>query len=103
MRSLGNLLTKKIVAGALALTMLCSLLFSCFYIAAEADHDCAGENCVICACLAQCESALHRFSSAMHAGQNNLMFAFIAVAAAYLTLQAFAQDTPVSIKVRMNR
>ena len=41
---------KRTLAVLLALVLLCAF----FCIAAEAEHDCAGENCVICALLHAC-------------------------------------------------
>ena len=49
---------KRIAAGILALTALVVLLFTAFYPAAEADHDCEGEDCPICACIRQCAAIL---------------------------------------------
>lgn len=35
------------------------MLFSAFYIAAEAGHDCAGEDCRICRQIAVCRNTLN--------------------------------------------
>ena len=51
---------KRIAAGIMGILMLFIVLFSAFYIAAEADHDCTGEDCPICACIQQCENTLHQ-------------------------------------------
>ena len=47
------------------MTILLVLLFSAAFIAAEADHDCAGENCPICAQIAVCQNILKTFSLAV--------------------------------------
>lgn len=48
---------KRMLAFLLALVLLCAF----FCIAAEAEHDCAGENCVICALLHACLRTLRLF------------------------------------------
>ena len=42
----------------MGLMLLVFVLFSAFCIAAEADHDCCGEDCPICACIQMCENTL---------------------------------------------
>ena len=49
-----------ILAGMIAVVILSSSL----YIAAEADHDCRGEDCVICAQIAACENTLRELACA---------------------------------------
>lgn len=39
-----------VLAAVLALVMLCSVLF----IALEADHDCQGDDCAVCAQISAC-------------------------------------------------
>ena len=46
------------LALLLALAVCFVMLFSAFYIAAEADHDCIGENCPICYQISVCENTL---------------------------------------------
>ena len=46
------------LVSVLALLAAFMLLFSVLYIALEADHDCCGEDCAICAQLRACEDLL---------------------------------------------
>lgn len=41
--------------SAAALIVLCALLFSALFLLEQAEHDCAGDGCRICAALAVCE------------------------------------------------
>ena len=50
---------KRIASAALALALLFVLLCSACFIVLESGHDCAGEDCRICAQLGICETALH--------------------------------------------
>ena len=45
-------------ASVLALLMAFIMLFSVLFIALEADHDCCGEDCAICAQIQACEDLL---------------------------------------------
>lgn len=50
--------SKRIISGSIAFLMLAVMLFSAFYITAEAEHDCSGHDCPICVCIQQCENML---------------------------------------------
>ena len=54
---------KKIVAGIAAFAVLFIVLFSSFYICAEADHHCSGEDCPVCACIQICENVIRQMGS----------------------------------------
>ncbi len=91
----------RIAAGALGLLLLALLLFSSFYPAAEADHDCTGEDCAVCVCIRLCENALVRFGSGvllLAAAAPVLLF----LAAAVHVSAVFPQETLISEKVRLN-
>ena len=45
-------------AAVLAVLLAFIMLFSAVYIDLEADHDCCGEDCMICAQLRACENLL---------------------------------------------
>lgn len=49
----------KRLVSALALLLALIMLFSVLYIALEADHDCCGDDCAVCAQLQVCENLLH--------------------------------------------
>ena len=47
---------KKLLSAFLALVVLCTFFSSVFFIIHEADHDCNGENCPVCAAITVCRS-----------------------------------------------
>ena len=53
-------MTKKnrLIAVLLAVTVVFVVLFSTFFIAENADHDCDGSDCLICNAISICENAL---------------------------------------------
>ncbi len=88
------------VASILLLAvLLCSLIF----IAAEAHHDCCGEDCLICACIRVCTSALRSVS--LHAAVKTVLAAVSLCLSAALIFLSFRLNgvTPVIAKVRLNR
>ena len=89
-------------AFAILLVLVFSLLFSSVYMILEAEHDCTGEDCPVCAALLQCE-------------ENLLLYKFIFAAAVHLIFllpAAFGSTekpaiqlrplTPISLKVQLN-
>lgn len=50
--------TKKLMRVTLAAMLAIAVLLAVLYTAAEADHDCSGDRCFICAMISACESTL---------------------------------------------
>ncbi len=100
-RSFGRNLTG-ITAGVMALMMLLVLLFSSFFIAAHADHDCTGEDCPICLCIHECENIIRGMGN----GTTFLAVAGVTVSAVLILMSSgvfsYTWDTPVSRKVRLD-
>ncbi len=92
----------KTTAGVMALMMLVIVLFSAFYIAAETDHDCTGEDCTVCACIRQCENTLRGIGDGISVSSSAIIpFLFVLLAAA-LFVTTVPSDTLISRKVRLN-
>lgn len=92
---------RRIAALLFAVTVLLVMLYSALFIAAEADHDCVGENCPVCYQINVCQNALKNLSLAVCA---------VAFAAAFTytlcrSISACADVTPsytlVSLKVKL--
>ena len=96
---------KKIVAGVLAILLLSVLLFSAFFIAFEAHHDCSGEeDCSICYCIEQCGRAILqvRFGYGSAARTIVSLFLFLLTVASFQFATVFTHETLVSRKVQLN-
>ena len=92
---------KRIISLVVAIAVFFVMLYSALYIAAEANHDCVGENCPICYQISVCENTLKNLSLAVCA---------VAFAAAFTytlcrSISACADVTPsytlVSLKVKL--
>ena len=93
---------KRIAAGVIGLMMLVIFLFSTFYIAAEADHDCCGENCPVCTCIRACENTLRGVDTGTASQLSAILPIFFALFIGALFVTAIPQDTLISRKVRLN-
>ena len=70
----------KCLASALAVLLALVMLFSVVYIALEADHDCCGEDCAICAQIQACEDLLRNLLTvAVFAAAARCYFALVCV------------------------
>lgn len=97
-------MTKRIraIAAILAGIVAVVILSSSLYIAAEADHDCHGADCLICAHIVVCENTLRELACAV----------LVAVAATGLTYafvdsvsygkRSYTDNTLVSLKVKLS-
>lgn len=92
----------RITAGIMGLMTLVLVLFSAFYIAAEADHDCCGEDCPICACIRQCENTLRGNGDGTAVRSAAFTRVILILFAAAFVIPAASQDTLISRKVRLN-
>ncbi len=92
----------KYAAGIMAGMMLVVFLFSAFYIAAEADHDCSGGDCPICTCIRQCENLLHPSDDGTTAQPAVVVPVVFFLLSAVLPGVVFPQETLVSRKVRLD-
>ncbi len=93
---------KRIAAGIMGLMMLIIVLFSAFFIAAEADHDCTGEDCPVCACIQQCENTLRGIGDGTAAQLSAVVPVFFLLFFAALFVAEFSQETLITRKVRLN-
>ncbi|MCD8376783.1 MAG: hypothetical protein LUD69_07545 [Oscillospiraceae bacterium] len=92
----------RLLAGLLAAAVAAALLFSVFYIAAEAGHDCTGEGCPICACIQRLEQAAQRLGTGGAARTASASAAIFLLSALPLCALEVLRATPAGQRVRMN-
>ncbi len=93
---------KKIVAGIMVFLMLFIMLFSTFFIAVEADHDCTGEDCPICTCIAQCENTLHQIGNGIAFQIAIILPIVVLLIFTFPLTSVFPQKPLVPLKVRLD-
>ena len=102
MSSFKSLQSKRFVAGIMALMMLVIVLFSVTFIAAEAEHDCCGDDCSICSCIRLCENTLKQIGNGSIGQTVVIIPIFLLCISIPLSVCIFKQETPVSRKIRLN-
>ncbi len=93
---------KRLTAALLAMVMLFFVLFSVFFIAHEADHECSGEGCPVCALIQMCEDNIRQLGSGTAVSAAESVLVFLTLAMPVFTAFAINVSTPVSKKIRLN-
>ena len=93
---------KKRLAGViLAALILFALMTSLLIIIHEADHDCTGENCPVCAVISVCQNTLKTLGGIPGAAALAFAcFCFTASVIAFSRIISY-KETPVSLKVKL--
>ena len=89
-------------ACLIAVWMLFVVLLSFFFIAVEANHECTGEDCPVCVCIEQCESALQKIGSGLIVLALQMAPVLLCFFAVLIPVIRIAKETPVLCKVRLN-
>lgn len=93
---------KRIFTLLLAVAVLFVMLFSAFYIAVEAHHDCTGEDCPVCTLICLCRNTLKNLSLAICAAA--FFAVFVSTAGKVLPCgRSFVRRiSPVALKVKLS-
>lgn len=90
-------ITAVLLAGMLVVVLFCSAL----YIAAEANHDCAGENCPICYQINACRHNLKDITPAVCAAALAVVFTYTFCRRISFRTEVVPRCTLVSLKVKL--
>lgn len=93
---------RKTLAVIVSVLMILTVMFSVFFIAAEADHECEGAHCHVCECIEICVTILQRFGFKASSSSAVGASAFVALLAVLIPAGTYTFTTPVSLKVRLN-
>ena len=93
---------KKLLALLVCAMLFLSLVFSISFISHEAEHDCVGEECVICAVISRCAEILERLLAV-----SALALLFGAVRSFVICVVCASQSvcsthSPVKLKVKLS-
>ena len=92
---------KRIISLVVAAAVLFVMLYSALYIAAEANHDCVGENCPICYQINVCQNALKNLSLAVCAVAFAAAFTYTLCRSISVCTDYAQSYTLVSLKVKL--
>ena len=92
----------RIAALLLAVTIPVIMLYSAFFVGAEADHDCVGEGCQICYQVDACQNTLKSLSLAVCVTAVAVAFTYTLCRCISLCMDYAQRDTLVSLKVKLS-
>ena len=92
---------KRIISLIVAVAVFFVMLYSALYIAAEANHDCVGENCPICYQISVCENTLKNLSLAVCAVAFAAAFTYTLCRSISSSAAVIPSYTLVSLKVKL--
>lgn len=81
---------------------LFAAITSLFVIAFEANHDCIGEECVVCAVVSGCQHTIRSLGTALAAAACIAMTGCFVLLSGLLCVKASDHKTPVSLKVKLS-
>lgn len=94
-------MTRRIAAGLLAALVLVAMMTSLCFLAGEADHDCIGESCPVCAVIALCRSTLRALCGLLLAAAIAVLCVRAAAVLPSALRVAANRCTPVALKVKL--
>lgn len=92
---------QKLLSVTLALLLCSVVMFSAFYVVAENNHDCSGENCPICFQINMCESTVKSIGTAVVAVACLAVTVFVLILNNLKDSDSYLLETPVSLKVKL--
>ncbi len=94
--------TRRVAAVILAAALLLAMLCSAVFIAAEASHDCVGENCPVCYQINVCQNTLKNLSLAVCAAAFAVAFTYALCRGISTCADCSHSYTLVSLKVKLS-
>lgn len=92
----------KILAAVLCVCIAAFLVLSFAYEIKEANHDCIGHDCPICAHIQSIENSRRQLSLAVVAFGASLALLMHAITIAFSYVAHFCACSPVQLKVKLN-
>ncbi|MBR1854293.1 MAG: hypothetical protein IJ794_14335 [Lachnospiraceae bacterium] len=93
---------RKLSAIVMIMAVVLMLLFSTVYLVEEADHDCVGENCPVCDCLAWCGNFVRRLSDITVSQVMCLLLIVCGLMTSAELADGISMPTLITWKVRLN-
>lgn len=84
-----------------AALLIFALLLSVWFVAAETDHVCSGDHCVICHQLQICRGLLEQLSTAHAPSAGAAVLCFFAPLLVLWTREIFVVSSPVLLRVKL--
>ncbi len=96
------MVTKRRFAAAILMSLiLVAVTASLFVVLHEADHDCIGEGCPICAIVAICQNTIKTLSGALAVFAAAAASVYFAVILITIFNASLHNETPISLRVKL--
>lgn len=90
------------VAFLICVVFFVVTFFSVLFVVAEADHDCIGEDCPVCACIHHAEQTLNQLGMGIGSATGWMPVVVTLLSFIPCVLRPVAHQTPIGQKVRLN-
>ncbi len=97
-----NLKTVRMLKALLSVFLVLAVSLSLAFVAIESHHDCEGEACPICACLAECAKTVRGFFDSLPILTAVVVLMCATVSCSFAMSKELVFSTPILSKVRMN-
>ncbi len=94
--------TAKHLAVLLSVLMISVMLFSAFYVVSEANHDCCGDCCPVCAQIDQCNAVLRSAGEGTAALSMTILLTLIVSELLIMADKNVYLPTLITQKIRLN-
>lgn len=91
----------RLIAACGAALLVVALVFSVFFVAAEADHHCSGEHCSVCQQIQICQRLLEQLSTACTPSAGAAAFCFVVLLLLLYAQNIVAASSPVLLRVKL--
>lgn len=92
---------KRAILLSVALLFVFAMLFSHFLILAEAEHDCAGEDCPVCLAISVAKQLLKGLSLLLLIAVSALLLPDRVAGRSRAAAHTLLSSTPISLKVKL--
>lgn len=92
---------KSILTLLLVAAVCFAMVFSAFFIAFEADHDCQGDGCTVCAQIASCEYIIRNVGLALIAVSAVFAAVYTAVSVLPRVCRTVEKSTLIALKTEL--
>ena len=92
---------RRFAAIVIAALVIVAVMTSLFVVAHEADHDCVGEDCHVCAVIAVCQTILKTLRDALIVAATVLVCIAITAPIVCLFRIRSSHSTPISLKDKL--
>lgn len=93
--------TRNVMILMMIVIVFFGMLYSVFFLANNAHHDCTGENCPICEQLQVAENIVNKLSTAVISIGAAIFLCVSTQAVSSKYRYIFVEDSPIRLKVKM--